>query len=234
MISKIFFNEILKYVILTFKYLRIYSIIILLQRDKEMHMSFEVFLLIYISFMIVAVCLEVMLLSDDGVKYLKVSCNALINIIKNLDASKELRPDILSKELVRFYNEYIQEVPRIKKFYPNVMIWIDAILFRIDCGRPFALALKEHVLILKSARDILQKENPFNKCEKYQQGILCDLADLETPGNKLIINNILNRTEQEFLRLSGDIKKNRELNIISIAIGVIGIIVSFLMATVKF
>lgn len=197
-------------------------------------MSTEVFLSIYVVLMIMAASFEIILLSNDGIKYLKVSCRALTNIIKNLDISKDLQPDILSQELVRFYNEYIQEAPRIKKFYPNVVRWIDAILFRIDCGRPSALDLKDYVLILKSARDILQKENPFSKCEKYQQGILCDLADLETPDNKPIVHNILSRTEQEFLRLSGDIKKNSLLNIVSIAIGVIGIIVSILMAIVKF
>lgn len=171
---------------------------------------------------------------NPTVKYLKVSCRALTNIIKDLDTLKALQPNVLRKELVRFYNEYTQEAPRIKKFYSNVVVWIDAILFRIDYGRSYASDLKKYALVLKSARDILQQENPFNKCEKYQQGILCDLADLETPDNKLIVHNILSRTEQEFMRLSGDIKKNSSLNIVSIAIGVIGIIVSILIATVKF
>lgn len=197
-------------------------------------MSTQNFLLTYVVLMLATAVLEVLFLSNDGIKYLKVSCKALTNIIINLDFSNNLQPEMVSKELVRFYNEYTQDTPRIKKFYPNVMIWIDAILFRIDCGRPSASDLKEYVLILKLARDILQKENPFSKCEKYQQGILCDLADLETPDNKLVVRNVLSRTEQEFIRLSGDIKKNSALNIVSIAIGVMGIIVSILMAIVKF
>ncbi|MCM1184848.1 MAG: hypothetical protein NC337_15880 [Roseburia sp.] len=114
------------------------------------------------------------------------------------------------------------------------MRWIDAILFRIDCESRYTFGLKNYVLILKSARDLIQKENPFSKYEKYQRGILCDLADLETPADKPIVHNILDRTEQEFLRLSGNIRKNTALNVVSIAIGVIGIVVSILMASVKF
>lgn len=57
---------------------------------------------------------------------------------------------------------------------------------------------------------------------------------MKTPENEILVQNIINRTEEEFLRLSGDIKKNNRLNIISIAIGVIGIVVSILMAMIKF
>ena len=60
------------------------------------------------------------------------------------------------------------------------------------------------------------------------------MEKIKTSENAILVQNIINRTEDEFLRLSGDIKKNSLLNIISIAIGIIGIIVSILMATMKF
>lgn len=57
---------------------------------------------------------------------------------------------------------------------------------------------------------------------------------LKAPENEGIVQNIANRTEEEFLRLSGDIKRNSRLNVVSIAIGAVGIVVSILMAIIKF
>lgn len=57
---------------------------------------------------------------------------------------------------------------------------------------------------------------------------------MRTPENEILAQNIISRTEEEFLRLSTDIKKNNRLNVVSIAIGIIGIVVSVLMAIIKF
>ena len=105
--------------------------------------------------------------------------------------------------------------------------------FRIDSGYKSALILVDNVDEIKNARDILEAKNPYNKCEKYQQGILCDISKLETTENSIVVHNLLDRTEEEFLRLSCEIQKNNRLNVTSIAIGVIGIIVSILMAMLK-
>lgn len=56
---------------------------------------------------------------------------------------------------------------------------------------------------------------------------------MKTPENEILVKNIVSRIEEEFLRLSGEIKKNNRLNIISIAISVLGIAVSILMTTIK-
>ena len=86
---------------------------------------------------------------------------------------------------------------------------------------------------MKNARDLLAKNNPYNKCEKYQQGILNDISRLQTKENEIVVQNIINRTEEEFLRLTGEVEKNNKLNMISILIGISGIIVSVLMTFVK-
>ena len=88
--------------------------------------------------------------------------------------------------------------------------------------------------MFKAIRDELECMNQFNKCEKYQQDILHDIQKLETKENKIIISNIVKRTEDEFIRLSRDINKNSKANRISIIIGIIGIVVSICMAFVKF
>lgn len=198
-------------------------------------MNVETFLAIYVLLLFVMVICEIWILSNDKSKYLRISYKSLKSICESFCKEETIFDSKnFSYEINRFYNEYLQEIPQLKKYYSNVVIWLDAIIFRIDVGKKGALVLKQYTYNLKAARDILETENPFNKCEKYQQGILCDIEKLKTSENTILVQNIVNRTEEEFLRLSGDIKKNNRLNIISIAIGILGIVVSILMATINF
>lgn len=193
------------------------------------------FLVIYVILLVAMVIVEVYILSNDRSKYLNISYKSLKSICENLCTENAIpNSKVLSNELIRFYNEYVQEMPQLKRFYSNVVVWIDAIIFRIDYGNKKAGVLKQYIQALKEARDILEEENPFNKCEKYQQSILRDIKKMRTSENEILVQNIIGRTEEEFLRLSGDIKKNNRLNIISITIGIIGIAVSILMAIIKF
>lgn len=193
------------------------------------------FLSAYVILLILLVIIEVYLLANDKSSYLNISYKSLKSICETLLTDGSIpNSKSLSNELTRFYNEYTQEMPQIKKFYPNVVVWTDAVIFRIDCGNKKAGILKQYIQPLKEARDLLEKENPFNRCEKYQQSILCDIEKIKTSENGILVQNILIRTEEEFLRLTGDIKKNNRLNIVSIAIGIIGIVVSVLMAVIKF
>lgn len=57
---------------------------------------------------------------------------------------------------------------------------------------------------------------------------------LKTPDNEILVRNVINRTEEEFLRLSIENKKNNKLNMISIVIGIMGIAVSVLTALTTF
>lgn len=207
-----------------------------------------VIVFLYFFLLIVLIIVEIILLQNDKGKYLITSYKALENIFGEdddsykymcngnsfrLTTSDKTVPD---KTLLinRFYEEYAQEDSRIKKFFPNVVIWLDAIIFRIDCGHKKTRRLKDNIKELKEIRDKLECMYPFNKCEKYQQDILHDIQKLETNENKIIISNIVKRTEDEFIRLSRDINKNNKANRISIIIGIIGIVVSICMAFVKF
>lgn len=192
------------------------------------------FLFCYLILLVIMVIVEVSILSNDRGRYLRISYQGIHSICEDFSDKGVWDAEIFSFEIDRFYQEYVQEIPQLKKYYPNVVAWLDAIIFRIDFGRKGAVTLKQYVRPLKGARDILEQKNPFNKCEKYQQGILNDLAKLEIPENASLVQNIVNRTEEEFLRLSGDIRKNSKLNVVSIAIGVVGIIVSVLMALIRF
>lgn len=171
-------------------------------------MTTEVFLLIYVILIIAMIIVEVWLLSNDKSTYLRICYKSLKSICE--DSCAEKLPSggkKLSNEISRFYDRYIQEMPQLKKYYSNVVVWIDAIIFKVDSGNRKASVLKQYTYELKTARDILEAENPFNKCEKYQQGILNDIEKMKTSDNEILVKNVVSRVEGEFLRLSGDIKK---------------------------
>lgn len=86
-----------------------------------------------------------------------------------IDIEKPFSEEGFSTEISRFYSEFIQEMPQLKKFYPNVVVWIDAIIFRVDFGSTYASVLKQYTYNLKVARDLLEKKNPFNKCENINK-----------------------------------------------------------------
>ena len=194
-------------------------------------MDIIIFLLIYLVILVAVIGFEIYVLFNNKGQYLKTSYKSLENICKLCDSNNT---EVLAREINRFYEEYVQEDAQTKKFFPNVVVWIDAIIFRIDCGYKHASILKEYENSLKCIRDELETKNPFNKCEKYQQDILRDISKIKTNENEIIVQNIIKRTEDEFIRLSTDIRKNSRSNKISITLGVAGIVVSIIMALIKF
>ena len=193
------------------------------------------FLTSYIVLVFVIVMAEIVVLGNNKGQYLRESYNAIKFICyKSINESSIDDVDYLADEINRFYNEYVQEEPQIKKRFANVVVWMDAVIFRIDCGYKRAAILKDYIGILKRTRDVLEKRNPYNKCEKYQQEILGDMDKLKTPDNEILVQPILYKKAPDFLRLSIENKKNNKLNMISIAIGIMGIAVSVLTALMTF
>lgn len=98
-------------------------------------MHVTTFFIIHIILLFAMVILQLWLLSNDKNKYLKVSYKSLESICKFF-YRKDRVLDIseLSFEINRFYNEFLQENPQIKRIYPNVVVWLDEIIFRIACG----------------------------------------------------------------------------------------------------
>ena len=83
-------------------------------------------------------------------------------------------------------------------------------------------------------RELLNETIPYSNCTQYQQSILRDMCGLRSDDNKAIVDNILGRTESEFLRLESDIRKNSRSNKLSLMIGILGIVVSVFLAIIKF
>ena len=193
-------------------------------------MNVEFFLAIYVILIIIAIILEVYLLANDKYRYVRVSINHLSTVLqrnKNIDTI-----NLMAKELKRLYIEYVREYAKFKKFYPNIIVWLDAIIFRLDTYKKISQILIDKSSIIKDARDLLEKERPFYQCNEYQQEILNDVTKLKNEDNSIVVKNILDRIITEFNRQNYDNTRNRILNSVSLIIGITGILVSVILACV--
>ena len=174
-------------------------------------MNVEFFLAIYVILIIIAIILEVYLLANDKYRYVRVSINHLSTVLqrnKNIDTI-----NLMAKELNRLYIEYVREYAKFKKFYPNIIVWLDAIIFRLDTYKKISQILIDKSSIIKDARDLLEKE-------------------LKNEDNSIVVKNILDRIITEFNRQNYDNTRNRILNSVSLIIGITGILVSVILACV--
>lgn len=171
---------------------------------------------------------------DEKQNHIKKTARGLKNVLKEYD--KEGIADIqkVSDDVKLLYDEYIQELPNAKKFFPNIIVWLDLILLQLSLERKRVQSLEKYYNLLKNVRDFLNKNNPYSNCTQYQQGILKDINGLKSEHNIMIVDNIIGRTESEFIRLENSIKKNERSNKLSIMIGVVGIIISIILAVIKF
>lgn len=155
---------------------------------------------------------------------MKIACKRILSTIECMDENL----NDLDIEIERLYIGYSNNVPAVKKVYPNVVTWLEDVVYRINGGFKYAKDLKKYIKEIKKARDKLCDKYPFYECEKYQQEILEDLKKLEnvSNGNIIIIDNLINRVRGEFFRLNIETEKNNKINFISLIVTVISIIIT--------
>lgn len=187
------------------------------------------FVLIYFVFFVFAISQTV---NDE----FKLLCVGLESIIKRYEERDGINLETNSSDVEQFFYTYYQKSNNIRKRYSSVNDWLDEVIMRINIksSKKYVKNLYPYYEQIVSIRNCINKQRPFNKCSEYQQRILADIKETENSENQTVIRNIIERTKEEFLKLSSDVKKNDQLNKISIAIGVIGIVVSILMAIFKF
>ena len=169
--------------------------------------------------------------NDDrrtSTKSLYTGLETLLKKCKTEDAQEVL------PQLERFYEKYIQVNPSAKKYYPSFMFWLDSVMLQINLKRKVAGKISQYQDILNKVIEKYEMDNPFNKCTDYQQNLLRDMEELLNNDNKIALSNVIHRTEEEFIRLATEIKKSDRQNRLSIFIGICGIIVSIILAVVKF
>lgn len=188
-----------------------------------------IFLIVYIVILFLSLVYLLYYSKHDRAGYMRVSCKRLESMLENFNIDE----DIMEKEIERVYDGYANEMPSVKTVFPNVIMWIDAIIYRIDSKYRCAKKLINYSKDIKKARDVLADKYQFCECNPTQQDILKDINKVRNKDNEALVDNIITRTEKEFLRTIEDIKKNERTNTISMIIGIIGIVVSVLMAIVK-
>lgn len=193
----------------------------------------DIFLLLYFIIMLVYVCIAVVAVSkiEDKTLYTKSLYKGLEVLLKS---NENKTVDELLRQLERFYVKYTQMSPGAKKYYPSFIYWIDWIRLQITLERRGAKKVSQYQSLIDEIIVKYEKDNPFINCSDYQQELLQDMEKLSNENNEILCQNVIHRTEEEFIRLSTDIKKNDKMNKRSIVIGTIGIIVSVMMAFIKF
>lgn len=182
--------------------------------------------IIIFYFVVLIACLiySLIFFIRDKNSYMKVACKRILSTIECLDNDF----NNLDMEIERLYIGYSNNVPSIKKVYPNVVTWLEDIVYRINGGFIYAKGLKQYIKEIKSARDKLCEKYPFYECEKYQQEILEDLKKIGNISSEsiIVIENLITRVRGEFFRLNMETKKNSKVNFLSLVLTIISIIIT--------
>lgn len=185
-----------------------------------------IFIVLYVVFIVVGLGFEIYLLCNNEQQFISNSIKRL-NVLFERD-SKMNDGGYIASELNEFYNEYARQYPKIKKYFPNVLLWINAIVFRIDTTKKIPLLIQEKESLIKEARNILEKKNLFYECSASQKRILDDISNLSVDNNNT--TSLVNRIKEEFVKQNLDNEKNRRNNLISVVIGIVGIVVSVILS----
>lgn len=160
----------------------------------------------------------------------------LLRILRRREQDNGLGdPEGLTEEITRYYNSYARHNPAVHKRYSCIVNWIDDVLMQTNMfdGKKFRWGswFSPYYGPLEQVQALLGQRFPFYKCTSGQIQILQDIASLETSAGST--EEILQKTENEFIRLNSDGKKNERNNRISIAIGIAGILVSVLLTILQ-
>ena len=190
---------------------------------------------------ILASAIGFMLICVAGRGYLDLA-KGLRRILERQEQAGQLG-DIpeLSGEIRKYYERYAKMNPAVNQRYPSIICWMDDILLQTNMfsdstrGRKkkYGIWFDEYYDALMLVQRYYEQEYPFYRCSSSQAQILKDISGLKKQENSGQIETILRKTEEEFIRMNSEGKKNERANYISIAIGVAGILVSVLLTLMQ-
>lgn len=200
-----------------------------IDNSQEIFSKYEVITLIFTILIIVCYIISIFRYKYKVYKGLETICGRYKG---NEILIEELAKDIesLYKEACKFAPMFSESVSK----WDNCVVWIDSILVEINMKNLLTKYIQEDYNLLKEVKSYLELQNPFSKCTLYQQTMLKDLSKIQNETNSIIVENIIDRIETEFIRQENDIKKNNMFNVISIIIGVFGVIISIIPIFQKF
>ena len=147
----------------------------------------------------------------------------------------------LAEEIQRYYDSYCKYNPSVRQRYSSIINWMDDVLLQTNMfissnnrrKRKYGVWFDEYYDTLLLVQQLFEQRHPFYRCTSSQSQILEDISGLSNPENRIAVEGILKKTEEEFVHLTEDGKKNERTNYISIAIGVAGILVSVLLTVLQ-
>lgn len=148
--------------------------------------------------------------------------NGIATIIERNYSSKNMEKMILETECLyytccRFYKDLYKVYPNIVFVFDDIHAVINTKIKSKVVGKKTIKTFEDKYEMFGKVYDELRKKYPFYEFSEKQQLILRELE-----GN----NTILEKLQNEFKIENLDRQKNEKNNIISIMIGVIGIIIS--------
>lgn len=143
----------------------------------------------------------------------------------------------LTDEIANYYSSYARHNPSVHKRYACIVNWIDDVLMQTNMfdgkKHKWGSWFNSYYEILEQVQALLGQRYPFYRCTSGQVQILQDITALKKSGSPSSVEEILEKTEREFVRLNGEGKKNERNNLLSIVIGVAGILVSVLLTILQ-
>lgn len=147
----------------------------------------------------------------------------------------------LAGEIKKYFDCYAKHNPSVKQHYAGVIYWMDDILLQTNMyngskhrrKNKYNVWFDEYYDTLHLVQQNFEKRYPFYRCTFSQAQILEDISQLKNGENASVVENLLSKTEAEFVSLTQEGKKNERTNYISIAIGVAGILVSVLLTILQ-
>ena len=183
------------------------------------------------------------LLSGIGVSLIYASGRGYMDLARGLrrilerQESNDQLDDIdeLSGEIQKYYDSYCKLNPAVSQRYSGIIGWMDDILLQTNMfsnsskkkKKNYGIWFDEYYDTLLLVQQKYEQEFPYYRCTPSQSQILEDIAALNGAAS------LINKTEEEFIRLNLEGKKNERSNYISIAIGVAGILVSVLLTVLQ-
>lgn len=182
-----------------------------------------------------------LLMYATGRGYLDLA-KGLRRILERQEAAEKLEDTLeLAGDIHKYYDSYVKLNPAIHQRYSGIIGWMDDILLQTNmfAGKPrgrsrkFGIWFDEYYDTLMRVQSIFEQQYPFYRCTSSQSQLLEDIAGMKTAENAASVDGLLKKTEEEFVRLNLESKKNERSNYISIAIGVAGILVSVLLTVLQ-
>ena len=166
----------------------------------------------------------------------------LRRILERQEANGQMEDtEELAGEIRKYYESYAKLNPAVNQRYSGIISWMDDILLQTNMfsnqtrnrKKKFGIWFDEYYDTLLLVQQIYEKEDPFYRCTSSQSQLLEDIAGLKQEKNAAQVDALVKKTEDEFIRLNSEGKKNERSNYISIAIGVAGILVSVLLTVLQ-